>query len=179
VPAIIVCPPVVTAYLTVPPHVLPVVSGAPDILEVEIVPLLDIVDSVPPRANVDMSSEPPVVVVKLVFTVTAPLAVLVPVVFRKLRPAYVPLTRVWPPAATSYLTVPVPPHVLLAAIGVAEVLDVAIIPLLVMVANEPPSVAVDISNVLPAFTTLSKVFTTKLPEAVLMPPDVLLILKVA
>jgi hypothetical protein len=165
---------VVTAYLTVPvtPQLTPEGSGVVDILEVDNTPLLVTVVIAPPRANVDISSVPPAVVVKLVFTVTAPLAVLVPLVFRKLRPAYVPLTSVCPPVVTAYLTVPVPPHVLPAAIGVAVVLEVDIVPLLVIVVKVPPSVKVDRSNVAAVFTTLSKEFTTKLLVAVLV-PDVL------
>ena len=56
----------------VPPHVFPVGKGVAVVLAVWMVPSFVIVESVPPKANVDIFNVPPVVVVSVPFTVKAP-----------------------------------------------------------------------------------------------------------
>jgi hypothetical protein len=96
-----VCPPEGASYFTTPepPHILPDVNGVVLVLSVSIVPLLVIVVREPASANVDMLNVPPAVVLSAVFTVSAPPAVLVPLVLPKVRVAYVPGITVWLPVA--------------------------------------------------------------------------------
>ena len=83
-----------------------------------------------------MSSVPPDVVVKLVFTVMIPLAVSVLLELLNVKVAYVPAGTYCPPVVRANWTVP--PHVCPVGIAGSAVLDVFNVPPLVGV-NAPSS----------------------------------------